>query len=355
MNLNENNEWGDNASPHSGFNQAEILNLVKSVVNLKFSGNKSNIKETKDRLNFACPYCGDSTSDASKLRGNLYLDTLQYHCFNCSKHTSLKRLLKDFLNIDTKFSYNSDVITKKQIFNILDNHLIEKYAITKRKLFKHFGWVEAEGSEIDYYLNFRLIKDKTPFAYDKKYNSLIIMNLNKDDCVIGLQIRPLSKNTKTPRFFTFNLTKLYEKIYGNSKYALTEEEKHEVKSIDSISNVFNILKIDFNKQITVFEGPFDSIMLDNSISTSGATKKMPINIENIRYWYDNDNTGLQKSLEHLRNKESVFLWSKYWNDLGKDLKVKDLNELMIYCKKNNIPLMYFDEYFSNNELDSVLL
>ena len=55
-----------------------------------------------DRLNFACPICGDSERTLSKKRGNLYFKNMQYICFNsdgCSR--SFLKLLDSKLPLQT--------------------------------------------------------------------------------------------------------------------------------------------------------------------------------------------------------------------------------------------------------------
>jgi len=63
---------------------------------------KKQIRDYPERLNFACPICGDSQKTLSKKRGNLYFKNMQFICFNepeCSR--SFIKLLKTFdINID---------------------------------------------------------------------------------------------------------------------------------------------------------------------------------------------------------------------------------------------------------------
>jgi hypothetical protein len=351
--------WGD-ISPHNDISRQEIINNVQQILNSTFSNKyKTTIHEFQERLNFACPYCGDSTKDEAKVRGNLYFSTQQYHCFNCGKHTSIFNFFKKFLpSVSIKYDQynkytttNINVIHKKNEFNILDSDFIKKYAIPKYILLKNMNWQNIENSKGEYYINFRLIKDnnKSKFAYDSKYNAIIILNIDDEENVIGLQIRPIVRSKGKSNFFTYNLSKLYTKIYPD----IYLKSKEEVIIIDAISTVFGILQVNFSDTITIFEGPFDALMFKNSIATAGALKHLPFSAENIRYWYDNDKTGIKKSFECLESGKLVFMWSKYWEDLGFELNIKDLNELMIYCKKNNINILDFNKYFSNDKIDAI--
>lgn len=361
------NKW-ENVDSFSHFDSSqldlnEIVPIVENILYSRFgSSKKSDIKQTQNRLNFSCPYCGDSEKKSTKTRGNLYLDTMQYHCYNCSKHTSFFNFVKKFTNITgsqlNEIKLRTNNPTKQQHTHIqgFDSKFIDKYSIPKKLVLKTMGWQEISHQKIKNYLNFRLVDDLSAFAYDPKYDSLIILNSDFKDDVIGLQIRPMSTKKTAPRFYTYNISKLYQIIFGKTKYKITNDEELAIlQNIDNFSTVFNILKTNFNKPITVFEGPFDSLMYYNSIATSGATKNLPFASENVRYWYDNDETGRQKTLSHLEKKDFVFLWTKYWQDLGEELRVKDLNELLIYSHKHNIPVLNFDEYFSNDEIDAIFI
>ena len=76
----------------------KLLGKLQYVLSNEFHGEKSRIKLGYDRINFACPYCGDSSDNQYKKRGNIYWKSLMFHCYNCSKHTSVINLLKDFNN-----------------------------------------------------------------------------------------------------------------------------------------------------------------------------------------------------------------------------------------------------------------
>ena len=80
------------------FSKQEIITAkVAKILNNSFSGYKSEIRFFKDRINFACPYCGDS-HDSHKKRGNIYWKTLMFHCYNggChKKHANVVDFLKD--------------------------------------------------------------------------------------------------------------------------------------------------------------------------------------------------------------------------------------------------------------------
>ena len=74
-----------------------IKNMVQKILDKEFSNSqKRRINDYTDRLNIACPYCGDSHRNNHSKRGNLYFNRLFFICFNCDKKTTLDRMCKDF-------------------------------------------------------------------------------------------------------------------------------------------------------------------------------------------------------------------------------------------------------------------
>ena len=74
-----------------------ITGLLQKILNKEFSNTqKRRINDFNDRLNFACPFCGDSHKNNHSKRGNLYFNKLFFICFNCDKKTTFDRMCKDF-------------------------------------------------------------------------------------------------------------------------------------------------------------------------------------------------------------------------------------------------------------------
>ena len=76
-----------------------IEEKLQRILNNKFkkdSFHKRQIDHYSDRINFACPFCGDSLKDPRKKRFNIYLNSLSCHCFNCNHHSGINSFLKQF-------------------------------------------------------------------------------------------------------------------------------------------------------------------------------------------------------------------------------------------------------------------
>lgn len=329
-----------------------VRTSIQSILNNVFEdGQKRTIVDLDDRLNFACPFCKDSLKNLSSKRGNMYLESLSYHCFNCGVHMTLKHFLEDFKDISTidieslgKMDFSYHHVEKKikdyNIFNLNDACLLDKEDLMERLGFESTLMIEG-------YLRKRMQYDFKKFAFDRKSNAVIIFNLTEDGKVMGFQKRLLNKNV-TNKYLSYKLLK----IYTDLNIPITPE----IEKYNNLSLIFNILNIDLNNMVTIFEGPMDSFLFKNSISLSGVHKNLPLNFDYKRFWFDNDIVGKKKTIDMLESGESVFLWKKFLKDYDITAYMKDLNDLVIYLykyKKIKVNNNLFNDYFSENKMDIV--
>jgi len=347
--------------------RTRIINKIARVLSLNHSHpEKRRYLESKGRLNFACPYCGDSTSSPSKKRGNLYWNDLYFHCYNCAQHQPLNKFLGDF---DQDFEGNDQIAIinyikdNKKDFSLgenLDFYLFEKMnslALSFDEL--SIGFNIYPINSLTYraypYLKSRLLHHKTErFAYDPRKKELYVFNLNNKNKIIGFQIRSLNSSSYGPKYKTWNIERIYDRL--NLNLNLSDEE---LDSINKISMLFGILQVDMSRKFTVFEGPIDSMFMNNSIGLTGVKKQISDfdEIPTVRYFFDNDSEGKSKMIEKLKRKQHVFMWDKLLNDYNiNPKKIKDLNDLVKYeYKKRTGCFSNIDTYFTNNELDIVFI
>jgi hypothetical protein len=117
------------------------------------------------------------------------------------------------------------------------------------------------------------------------------------------------------------------------------------------------MKLNFNLDVTVFEGSLDSFLYPNSIAMSTALKTLPFETENIYYWLDYDKTGSKKAMERLEAGDYVFLWKQFFDDYNMDVSSVDkldFSDVYQICKNNKVRVN-FKKYFSNNKMDIVFL
>lgn len=363
-----------------------IKDKIQVILNRSFKERyRQKIDFYSNRWNFACPCCGDSSTDIRKKRGNLFLDSLSYHCYNCGEHMGINSFLNRFdesLSNEDKIAVhelqqNSKKFERRtsQQQSSMSMSILERVAIPKSILFKSLGVVTPYKNEFaSDYLKSRMIDIKLwkYFAYKPNTKELYILNITPSDRVIGYQIRQLDPNSKKARYITKSLTKIYDDIFkrdisGIVEKLLLKEELGEkyineedgieniVFNLDKLSGMFNIMNINLSQTITVMEGPIDSLAISNSIALQGASKKLNgffDEVENVRYIFDNDMTGKEMSIKKLKDHKNVFLWTMYLKKIHSDIKIKDINDLQ---KNNMLNMELIDKCFSDDELDVIMI
>lgn len=347
--------------------RTRIIEKVKRVLFLNHSHHeKKRVLESKGRLNFACPYCGDSTENVRKKRGNIYWDDLYFHCYNCSHHTSLDEFLSDFENNfegEDRISIVNYIQDNRKDFSggeHLEFHLFEKIndlALTFDEVSIGFNIYPINESTFRAYpyLKSRLLHNQLDkFAYDPRAKKLYVFNKTPNGKIVGFQVRKLDDSAYGPKYDTWNLSRIYEKINRP-----LDVEPEDLDSLNKISMLFGILSVNLEQPFTIFEGPIDAMFMYNSIGLTGV-KKQIIEFDQIptaRYFFDNDKEGIDRMMDKLKIGQYVFMWDKLISDYGiNPRKVKDLNDLVKYEYKHRTGcLKNLDKYFTNNELDVVFL
>lgn len=343
-----------------------IKTKVQAVLNERFvSGPKTKINPHRDRLNFACPYCGDSSDDIFKKRGNLYLNNLMYHCYNggCSHpHSNFIEFVKDFNqsvsnldNLNTFLDYmNNNKYDKYTISSIEEGEIFSKfkeYGISLQVIKEKYNLKPIEDCiKMHKYLRGRLLGHRlSNFMSNQDEDKLYIFNFLKDDTVIGWQIRDMNDRTDN-KYKSYTIEKINEMVLDRK----IEEENDIVMKMNTFSIYFGIIQADFSRDLTILEGPIDSMFINNSVATAGIDKSMDIfeDVESVRYLLDNDKVGIKAMEGLLKEKKRVFMWKKLLKDYSIKEKIKDVNDLVIYCWKNKCTaLKELDNYFTSNPLD----
>ena len=373
-----------------GDSENNVLDIIKGKLQVILNNSFKEPYRRKldiyhDRINMCCPCCGDSRTDIRKKRGNLYLDTLVYHCYNCGEHMGINTLLHRFgedLSSEDKIVVHEIQQSSKKFEKRVSSSqssmsmtLLEKLAIPKMILFKQLGIISPYKNErASSYLKSRMIdiKDWKYFAYDPKTDELYILNTSPEDRVIGFQIRQLNPNSIKSRYISKRITRVYSDVFNKDINGITErlllkeslgqkyidEEdgiENIVANLDRLSGIFNIMNVNLSQPLTIMEGPIDSLAVTNSIALQGASKQLDgffDEVENVRYIFDNDKTGKEMSLKKLKNHKKVFLWGQYLNMIHTKLKVKDLNDLQ---KMNLLNPEIIEKCFSDDEFDAMYI
>lgn len=364
-----------------------IVEKIQKILNNKFkkdSFHKRQIDHYSDRINFACPFCGDSLRDPRKKRFNIYLNSLSCHCFNCNHHSGINSFLKQFneeLCMEDKIQVHEIQQTTKKFERRISNNkssysfqLLDKLAIPKSILFDILKLTTPyKSKECSDYLNSRNINIKQwkYFAYNEKSKELYILNINSNDRIIGMQIRQLDPNSKKARYLTRSISKIYSNIFKkdlsilierllksmeNGEKYITEEDGIEniQANLDRLSGLFNVMNVDMNSPLTIVEGPIDSLCISNAIALQGVTKLNNYfdELKNVRFLFDNDKIGKEHTLNKLKTNKKVFLWGMYIKKMNIKTKVKDINDIIKLKLFNN---EVYESCFSNDEFDVMFI
>ncbi len=336
--------------------KGRLISSLQDILNRTFPENrvKQQIREYKDRINFSCPYCGDSVKNHYKKRGNFILIGKYagyFKCHNCGIAKRIDLFFNDFkVNLDLNtINYISSIIKDFDFKNntidmsiFFDIDKIESYAIDRQEFLKYFGLKEIKGTSIEPWLRYRLQYDDKKFLYNLKENYLVILNLTPSGKILGAQKRLFKGNSK---YKTLKLSYIYTKMKKDEKIIPDE--------IDRISQYFNICLLNYSKPITLFEGPLDAFLFKNAVANAGANKDFPFDIK-YRLFYDYDETGIKRSIDKINQGFEVFLFGKFLKDINAPYRKKwDLNDILIWAKQNNVKLPNFDDYFSNDPLSII--
>jgi len=363
-----------------------IQSLVQSLLDKNQTPNKRKIRVYPDRLNFSCPICGDSDKIASKKRGNLYLKNMMYICFNeetCSRsftklldtfniQMDIEKKIQMYQYIDSNVQFQStDQVTIKSLDKLFDiNELCEFFKRDKTRNLTDLKPLEDK-SPVSYYVkNIRKIRFTRDiyqgvYHFNAKWSQPVMVFLNRmGDKVISLQIRNLLNGEK--RYFKImDFSYIYDMVHPDGD--LDEQERI---SYNKLSHFFNIFNVDFTRDVNMFEGYIDSLSVPNSIGQIGINTDIGFltneNGISLRFVYDNDKAGFNKSQKMLKSGYRVFLWNKFFIDLLKKHKgnkremakklreeIKDFNLLSQKFKKPVYEVFNLDQYFSNDNLDKI--
>jgi hypothetical protein len=356
----------------------EILNKEHKIPQKKV------IKETPDGLAFADPITGDSKKNVHMKRCHLYWDSFYIVSYDDEGYRKpFTKFCSDFnINLDTEqrlaiYEHIDNNVTYNDADDLLDNSFDN--LISLEEVIKAYDSPESNsqisalkpiqtGSKAHIYLkargifNYVNIYEATFYkAADWKEPVLVILN-RKGDKILGLQVRNLQSGYKR-MFKIYNYEHLLESIGVDTESI----DINELVIYNKLSYYYNILNVNFNTRITIFEGYLDSMFYPNSIGVVGVSTDMRL-LENndldIQYFYDNDKAGWVKSSEKLKKSIPVFLWGKLFDNIIESQKsndpysvmhrikkVKDLNSLAVIVK-NPYKSLKLNDFFSEDVYDN---
>jgi len=300
------------------YTEIKYLNLLSSRL--------SKFKRKKEYLwNFRCCFCGDSQKNKNKARAFVFQikGDLVFKCHNCQLSVPFAKLvehidpqlykeykLEKFKDsgktrsipktklkklISTKPKFNTNILSSLTRIDDLNNSHPAKEYLLNRKLpteslyftekFKEWTNTVKPGSFDD-------------LDYDEP--RIIIPFIDKEGNVFGFQGRSLSSSGL--RYITI----------------LIEENR---------PKIFGLNTIDTTKRVYVVEGPFDSLLLNNTVAMAGADVSDIGGLlgNDVVYVYDNEPRNKQitdRISKHIKDGNSVVIWPN-------NIKEKDINDMVL--------------------------
>ena len=297
-------------------------------------------KRIQDKFNFRCPICGDSKKSKSKARAWFYSDNnkTNFHCYNCEAHFSFY----DFLKLQDQHLFQqylteyfvekngssieeskSKVIQENKSFNldikkisdlnhehpaklyVIDRHIPEKFMSKLYYAPKFKKWVN------------KLIPNKFS-SIDKDEPRLIIPFLDENGVFFGFQGRSFKKNDDM-KYITIMLDSNKPKLYG-------------------------LENLDKRKRIYVFEGPIDSMFIENSIASAGGKIESNLDMlklkDNSIIIYDNEPRSvhtIKKMEKAIASGYKICIWPEHIKEkdvnlmIMSNIDVKSVIDDNIYC------------------------
>ena len=243
-----------------------------------------------------------------------------YKCHNCSKGTTLGKLIQ---HVDPQ---------------LYKEYVIQKYKGGKRDKFEYdFKPVRFDDKKL---------KGLTRFdKLDKDHPALnFIKQRRLDQFLDRIYFCPKFYawvNTLIPNKFQSSLVNSMDhprvvlpffdvnmKMFAFQGRAFGKEEPRyiTIKLQENKRRIFGLEKLDISNKVYVVEGPIDSLFLPNCIAVAGADMKLEL--KNAVYIFDNEprNEEIIKKMEKLiDNNYQVFIWPK-------NIKDKDINDIIISGK-----------------------
>ena len=282
------------------------------------------VKKKDDLYNFRCPLCGDSQKNKTKARGYVYRrkNDYFYKCQNCGASTSFYNFLKQ-----------------------VDPNLVDEYALERYKLSANTNSPEPEFSELKVKptfkkrLNLPTIQSLPDghFAKDyviarkipEEFYSELYYAEDFKKCVedVGVEKDGLIDGDKRLIIPFYdkdgNLTGLQGRSLSNSKIRYIT-----IKIMEEVPRVFGLNRVDESKRIYVFEGPIDSMFIENSVAVASSALESASNYldkSKLVLVFDNEprNKDIVKLMEQaIDNHYSVVIWPEM-------IKEKDINEMIL--------------------------
>ena len=281
-------------------------------------------KRVEKNYNFRCPYCGDSHKNKFKARGYLIQRKTGYsfYCHNCHKTANLKQFIKhvdpmmyteyvkeaylEANSAPTETNNDDQFKTEQPVFET-------KSGLSKLKKISQLEWNHPAKT---YVVDRQLPNVSHSYLYYAPNFSNWVNNL--------LGREKLDPKNKEPRliipFFDEN-----KKLFGLQGRAFSDKGIRYITIMldETKPKIFGLERIDERRTVYVFEGPIDSMFIDNSVAMAGSAGQ--VDFGNAVFVYDNEPRNEQivdRMLKCVDEGHKVAIWPQ-------EIGWKDVNDMVL--------------------------
>lgn len=277
------------------------------------------------KATFRCPICGDSKKSKSKTRGYFFVayKKMRMKCHNCGAAYNFKNFLK-ILDIELYKQYSIELYSSQT-----DNPPEIKMSFEKPKF-------ETQKDSVLDDLMDRLdtLSDDHPACVYARGRMIPEKRLRRlyyvDDVSKVGQLKEKYEEKIVGKESRIALP-IYDRQGRLTGMTMRAIEDHPIRYIsinlvEDVTQIYNLERVDFSKQVFCVEGPIDSLFLSNAVAVGGsamkkARKHLP---KDTIYVFDNEPRG--KEICKLINKQiesgfKVCLWPD-------TIREKDINEMV---------------------------
>lgn len=294
-----------------------------------------NFKQKGDFVwNFSCPICGDSERKKNKARGYLYRtdDKILYKCHNCElPPMSLGRLFKILdENLYKDYIVAKAIERNKNRVSAPEKHWKDKIremnfdrVVVPQDPF--VGLPKLDSLPDDHPAKAYMLKRKIPTSFLKD------LMYAEDFAAVIHKWKPNGPALiSEPRIIIpFRNRKRLLAIQGRSLDPDANLRYITIKSDDDVPKIFGLDRVDLKaERIYVFEGPFDSMFIPNSLAMAGADlpKVLPKNKTVVVYDDEPFNTAIaNKIAAAIKFGYQVCIWPSRKHSSDR----KDINQMIL--------------------------
>lgn len=283
--------------------------MYESGMMNQISHRLTRLVETSEYYNFECPFCEEGDSAGKKRRGYiLKRNDFSFYCHNCFESMKFPSFL---FKLDKELYYQFKEESAENRFNDTTKNFgrsAKPKPVEVRRL---------DSSDFEE-LNPKILKSMSVLdGGDDAYHYLTLRRVPEETIS---RLRLIGGDTIVFPFWTKN----YGAIYGFQSRQIFDKRFHIELQKPDYPKIWNLFNVDLDKPVYIFEGFFDSIVIDNSIALNGADIS-PVHLKQIKrpvFVLDNDRTGLIKAKKYSGQGHEIFVYPD-------DFEYKDFNEFYI--------------------------